>query len=96
MSKFSSIFSEPNCLSDGSHALSAEAYPTREEAAAIFSDYLERPVDPAALEEDRMRFHPAGEEDCGGGDFEPGQRAWFSGASGRGSKPVWLLPPRRK
>jgi hypothetical protein len=89
VSEFAKIFSEPVSFTDDCWVLSREQYPDREAAAALFADYLEKPVDPARLEEDRIRFRFPGEEDHP--DFTPGRPAWFAGACGRGSRPVWLL-----
>lgn len=86
MSRFSREFSEPVPFSEGALALSAETF-TREEAAGLFAHYLERPVAPADLVADRVRwqFAPEGMTEDDGPN--PG---WWLGASGRGSKPVWV------
>lgn len=91
MSTFAATFREPFPFSDGSVVLSREHYPTREEAAAEFAAYQdEDAVDPVRLVEDRVRFRFPGEEDDL--DWDASTRPqWFTGASGRGSKPVWVL-----
>lgn len=84
MTPFDDVFRAPLCLGDREgFAVSAERY-SREAAAEEISMALDRPVDPAELAEDRARyqFPPEGME---------GENGWWLGASGKGSKPVWVL-----
>ena len=86
MSKFDRDFSEPMSMSNGQYCLTG-GY-TREEAAKAFSDYVDEEVSPEALERDRVRFGfpPDSVED--GQDLGS---CWYTGASGKGSKEVWII-----
>lgn len=83
---FKKTFAEVQYFGDGGYVISAEQY-TREQAAAKFSDYFGETIDPDRVEADRVRYQFAAEWS----DFDPGEHAWFSGAFGRGSKPVWVF-----
>ena len=86
ISKFDETFSEPMCMSNGTYVISGSF--TREEAAKAFSDYVDEEVNPEALDKGRVRFGFPPD------DVEDGQdlgACWYTGASGKGSKVVWVL-----
>lgn len=90
MSKFDEQFSEPSYFSNGTYVITGKI--SREEAADAISkalldeDEAEHPVSPESLTADRVRygFAPEGTEDM------VGELCWFSGATGKGSMPVWV------
>lgn len=86
MSKFDEAFSEPMSCSNGAYLISGEY--TREEAAKAFSDYIDEEVSPEALERDRVRFGFPPESVEDGQDLGA---CWYTGASGKGSKEVWMI-----
>ena len=91
LSKFEQAFSEPNCFSDGSWVISGSY--SREEASEIMTSYMldmgdiDEPIDSDELKEDRVRygFAPENVENM------QGEACWYTGATGNGSKKVWVL-----
>ena len=88
---FAELFREPSTLDDDSVFVSREAHPTREAAAAAITASLGWIVDPADLKEEWMEWCAAGDDDSG--DLEPGEMAWFTGARGFGTEPIWICRP---
>jgi len=86
MTKFDEAFSEPMSMSNNSYVLSGAF--TREEAAKAFGEYIDYSVRPEALEQDRVRFGYPPEDVADGEDLGA---CWYTGASGKGSKEVWVL-----
>ena len=94
LSRFNQAFSEPMGFCDGSYVLSAELYPHDADAVAEFRRFFEDGSLPwhfdysrVQLEAVRFSFPP---DDV---RRELGNRpVWMLGASGKGSKPVWVLP----
>ena len=89
MSKFDEYFSEPSTFSDGTWVVSGKV--SREEAADLITDAMieegdiDYPIRPEELKSDLVRF---GFAPCSVLDLE-GQACWYTGASGKGSMPVW-------
>lgn len=90
MSKFDDYFAEVNCFTGGLYVVSGKL--PKETAAAMISEELieagdiDEPLQADDLDADRVRFGFAPEdvEDC------KGQLCWYTGASGKGSMPVWV------
>ena len=85
MSKFEDAFSEPMHFSDGSYVISGKI--TIEEAAEEFSHYIGEEVAIEFIRPDRVRygFAPEWVE-----DIDAGEACWYTGATGKGSQPVWV------
>jgi len=98
VSKFNKALSEPVYFDDNSWVVSAEVFPTIEDAFKAFKNELsgwgthddgrsrwqDFTVD--SIHSDRVRYG------CQGSDMGTPLCGWFVGASGKGSKPVWVLP----
>ena len=85
-SAFNRFFREPVPMGGYGYALSAELYPTAEEAAAIFAADLKEDVPASALTRERVRFgFPPTDVECNRKDGP----CWWGSASGKGSKPIW-------
>ena len=94
LSKFNRAFSEPFLFCDGSYVLSAELYTFAADYVAAFRRYFEEDglpweFDYSRVRSDAVRFqfppeHVARELSSG--------PCWMLGATGKGSKPVWVLP----
>lgn len=88
MGKFEQDFSEPQLFTEGMIVISALQY-SRKEAAKEINDYYGKNSYPQCrardLRADRIRY-----------GFTPGnvdvdkKTCWYTGASGKGSKPVWV------
>jgi hypothetical protein len=87
---FNDCFDEPLHFSDGSYYLSAELY-TQEQAAKIFSESEGVELEAEHLKSDRVRFQFPPYEVAA--EMETRDPVWVGGASGRGSKPVWVYDP---
>jgi hypothetical protein len=90
MSKFDDYFSEVQHFSNGVRVISGKM--DRELAAEMMTKELmefgdiSEPLKAEDLDADRVRFGFAPDfvEDC------QGQLCWYTGASGKGSLPVWV------
>ena len=100
LSPFNEFFSEPRDFGEGCYVLSAELYPSREEAAVAFADWFQPhaddrpPVDPKRLRQDTVRFQLVSRDDYEWwDDYQKDGRCalWCLGEGGRGAKPVWVL-----
>ena len=92
--KFDKQFAQP-VATGYEYWLSAVAYTTAEEAAAVFTGWFAatdggRTVTAADLTRDRVRYRFIGEDDEEYYEGIP-ESAWFSEARGKGSKPIWVL-----
>ena len=90
MSKFKETFNEVIWFTAGLLVLDREI--PKEKAAEMFGNYFGAEIEPGELREDRVRFgFPSydvdGAEDLGS--------CWHTGASGQGSKPVWVFGRER-
>jgi len=96
-SAFNEFFSEPRDFDESGLLLSAELFPTREEAAAEFSRKLcpeDGPVNPKRLYQDTVKFRFVGREYYAWWEERQvnGRLAlWCLGETGPGAKPVWVL-----
>ena len=97
-SAFNDQHSEWLCYSDGTYVLSAELFPTKEEALAQLHKEFDEGYDMYAKDftaddigENLVRFCCRGADD-GHGDSGC---MWYLDATGTGSKPVWTFKPRR-
>ena len=77
LSAFDYAFSEPFRFSDGSLVITGDI--DRAEAARVIAEYLKD------LEGDEFNIEPEYVEDM------QGESCWYSGATGRGSKAVWIF-----
>jgi hypothetical protein len=84
MSKFDDYFSEPRYFSNDAYVMSGKL--SREAAAEQLSEYLNEEIAPESLEEERVRYGYAPEEVIDMGS----ELCWHTGASGKGSLPVWV------
>jgi hypothetical protein len=84
MSKFDKYFKEPSYFSDGSYVLSGNL--TKDAAALQLSLYMGEHISPDSLELDRVRYGFAPPETEG----MAGESCWYTGARGKGSRPVWV------
>lgn len=84
MGKFDEYFSEPRYFSNGAYVMSGKL--TREAASQQLSKYRGERIEAAMLYEDRVRFGYAPEEVV---DMQ-GELCWHTGATGKGSMPVWV------
>lgn len=84
-SKFDEYFSEVADFTAGLLVISGKL--TKEQAASEFSEYLDEEVSIESISSDRVRygFAPEHVEDY------QGEACWYTGASGKGSMPVWTL-----
>ena len=85
MSKFDEYFSEPQYFSNGTYVITGEL--DRVDAALQISLKSGEEVDPNKLERDRVRYGFAPEYVE---DYQDLGACWYSGASGKGSKEVWV------
>lgn len=85
MSAFDEYFSEVSDFSDGSLVVSGKQ--SIEAAAEMFSEYLGEDVSVNAIRPDRVRYGFAPEHI----EYETGEACWYTGATGKGSMPVWVL-----
>jgi hypothetical protein len=85
--KFSDYFNEPQHFTDESCVISGEY--SREKAAELIAEEMGDEVLPEDLKEDRVRFGfpPESVVDC----YHADGAIWYTGASGVGSKSVWVL-----
>jgi hypothetical protein len=85
--KFEEYFKEPQFFTDDTYVVSGSY--SREDAAVLLAETADEPVLPEHLREDRARFGfpPEHIVDCDAADGA----IWYTGASGVGSKPVWVL-----
>ncbi len=86
MSKFSEYFSEVQCFTGGYHAISGDY--SKEEAARLFSEYMDQEIETDDVGSERVRFGfaPENVEDLGG------ELCWYTGAgNGKGTKAVWVI-----
>ncbi len=97
-SKFNESLGQPIYFSDNSWVVSAEIFPTVEEAFRTFKEETESW---GAHDDGRSRWQDYTVDDiqsdrvrycCQGSDMGVPECGWFVGASGKGSKPVWVLP----
>lgn len=86
MSNFDETFSEVSCFSDGGLVISGKI--SKEDAAKEFGYYLAKQVDLDLIYSCRVRF---GFPPSNVQEVEPGFPCWYSGASGKGSQPIWIL-----
>lgn len=84
MGKFDETFGEPVYFSDGSYAINGLI--SKNEAIEAFAKYCGEDVDINLIRLDRVRFCFPPERM----DIDPGVACWRTGASGKGSKPVWM------
>lgn len=85
MAKFKEMFSEAVLFSDGAYYIDADI-PKKD-----FIEQLDPEIKIEHIEESRIRFGFA--PDC---REEFGNKpVWYSGASGKGSKKVWVYQPRK-
>ncbi len=87
MSKFDEAFKEPFWFSHGYLLITGKI--SREEALEAFKDYdgdLDIELDRVKSDRVRFGFPPEGIE-----DREDLGACWYSGATGKGSQPVWFL-----
>jgi hypothetical protein len=85
VSAFDKYFSEVSGFSDGSLVVSGKQ--SIESAAEMFSEYLDEDVSVNAIRADRVRYGFAPEDVI---DMQ-GEACWYTGATGKGSMPVWVL-----
>ncbi len=85
--KFAEYFNGPQYFSHGAYVISGEY--SREDAALLFSAETGATVAPDELTADRVRFGFPPESVAGYDSFDGA--IWYTGASGKGSKPVWAL-----
>lgn len=86
--KFDEYFAEPRHFTNDTYVVSGEY--SREDAATLMAEAADEPdVTPDDLREDRVRFGFPSEDvmDC----YHADGPIWYTGAGGRGSKPVWVL-----
>ena len=86
MSKFDDYFKDPVWFTNGCYVLSGKV--DKVEAAEVFSHCLGEDVFEDDIESDRVRFQFPGEDIE---DAEKGVSLWCSGATGKGSLPVWVF-----
>ena len=86
MSKFDEFFSEAQVFTNGAYVISGKL--DRSDAALQISAQACEVVDPDRLERDRVRFSYAPEHVE---DYQDLGLCWWTGASGKGSKEVWVL-----
>ena len=90
MSKFEEYFSEAQSFNNGTYVIDGSL--DRVDAALKISLEIGEEVDPDNLERDRVRygfaygFAPEYVE-----DYQDLCACWYTGASGKGSKEVWVL-----
>jgi hypothetical protein len=85
VSKFDEYFSEPQSFNNGMLVISADIDPV--DAALMISSEVGEIVNPEDLEPERVRFGFAPEWVE---DYQDLGACWYTGASGKGSKAVWV------
>jgi hypothetical protein len=92
ISVFNQTFNEPLDFPGSEYYISAELY-SEEEAVKVFNDYFKNGYDAFEkeftikdIQQDRVRW-------CCQYDYEDGESrcCWWTGATGKGSKPVWFV-----
>lgn len=86
MGKFENYFGEPHLFTGGIYVIGG--WLSRIEAAQAINDDYDTEIEPEQLERDRIRygFAPSDVEDHD--EISP---CWYTGASGKGSKEVWIF-----
>jgi len=85
MSKFSEYFSEAQAFNNGTFVIDGSL--DEVDAALKISIKACEPVSPSELQRDRVRFGFAPEFVE---DYQDLGACWYTGASGKGSKAVWV------
>lgn len=85
MGKFKDDFSSPMYMSNDTYAIDGGI--PRDEAAHRISEEIGKPVSAEQLEAELVRFGYAPESVA---DIDSGTPVWYTGATGKGTKPVWV------